>query len=174
MFTIRESARCCQYGRKLDRKDFGTHRAYILIRGESKIKKLEKENLHARPLWEGWVLPAEVETEMTVWRDLGKAFSQKKEHIQGLWGKKAPGSCGEQKGSQLLGTVSEVTGVSSWWWRVDRTRFMQCLLGHGKYWVGGWEYHLIHISCGSTERWEFPFPSRETKYEDPYPFTSGK
>lgn len=42
---------------------------------------------------------------MTVWRDVGKAFSQKKEHMQVLWGKKATDSCGEQKGSQLVGLV---------------------------------------------------------------------
>lgn len=111
---------------------------------------------------------------MTVWRDMEKAFSQKKEHIQGLWGKKAPGSCEEQEGSQLLWTLSEERGVLSWWWKVDKAGIMQCLIGHGKYWARGWEYHMIHIPCGSTERWEFPFLRRETKYEDPYPFTLGK
>lgn len=40
----RRQCRCC-LSRKLDRKEFGTNGAYILIRGESKNKEIREERV---------------------------------------------------------------------------------------------------------------------------------
>lgn len=168
IFITRGSARCCQYCRKLGTEDFGTHGACILIKGESKIRKLREKELCGRQLCGrietslGRVLLEEVTLKLRP--NVGKVFSQKKECTQGPWGKKAPGFFGEQKRGQLLGTVSEVRERLRRWWRVHGARFVSAL----PIMVSNAVLKTPHDSCSSwfLQKAGISASQRETKYED--------